>query len=187
MAQRTAKNFSRKQIWEIATEYANTNCAYSRDYFSREYDISYNTFYKLLERAVIESIVDEATILRMADKSAHNSDDKAGEGARKRSQKHYKYLMLKRNVYILPKKEAIVLTTNYANSVLAKSAFLRNNFMDRKIFDRTVYKAVLENWVSDEVVEMLKSKSLRYDSSEKVQKFWDQLLKYRNENKKNQG
>lgn len=187
MAKRTATNFSRKQIWEIATKYANTNCAYSRDYFSREYDINYSTFYKLLERAVIESIVDEATILRMADKAAHNSDNKAGEGARKRSQKHYEYLILKRKVYILPKKEAINLTTNYANSVLAKPAFLRNNFMDAKLFDRTLYKAILENWVSDEVVEKLKTKSLRYDSSEKVIAFWDQLLKYRNENKKNQG
>ena len=187
MAKRTAKNFSRKKIWEIATEYANTVDAYSRDYYSREYGISYSTFYTLLERAVIESIVDEETVQNMARKAGNNAAGKAGEGARRRSEKHYEYLLLKRNMYILPKTEAMEYTIKYAYSAYDKRIFCKENYIGTKLFNRTVYKAVLENWVSDEVVIKLKEKSLQKNNSEKVLAFWERLLNYRNGNKKNQG
>lgn len=187
MAKRTAKQFSRKKIWEIATQYANTESAYSRDYYSREYSISYGTFYSLLERAVIESIVDEETVQKMAKKAGNNAAAKAGEEARQRSEKHYAYLLLKRKVYMFPKVEAVEYTIKYAYSAYDKKSFCKANFIDTKLFDRTVYKVVLENWVSDEVVSKLKEKSLRKNSGENVLAFWEQLLNFRNENKKNQG
>lgn len=187
MKKRTAREFSRKKIWEIATQYASTDYAYSRDYFSREYDITYKTFYTILERAVIESVVDEKTVMDMASKSAYNAATKGGKSAKERSLRHYRYLMLKRNKYMLPKWEAIQLITRYSNSEFAKKTFAALNFIEPKLFDRTLYEAILENWVSDEVVEKLKKKSLTNNSGEKTLVFWEELLRLRNENKKNQG
>lgn len=187
MAKRTAKDFSRAKVWEIATLYASTDYAYSAEYFSREYNISKNTFYTLLEKAVIESIVDERTVKKMAIKSAHNSETKAGKPGKKRSHKHYKYLVLKRKAYMLPKEKAIALTIKYANSAATKQKFLMNNFIDKKLFGRVILKCILANWVSDDVVDKLKNKSLRSNNSKEVLEFWEQLLYFRNENKRNQG
>ena len=185
MAKRTAKEFSRKKVWEIATQYARTLSAYSRDYYSREYGINYSTFYSLLERAVVESIVDEETVRDMAIKAGNNAAGKAGEGARKRSEKHYEYLLLKRNMYMLPKTESIEYSIKYAYSAYDKQRFCEANFIDTKLFDRMLYKAIVESWVSDEVVAKLQAKSLQKDNSEKVLVFWEQLIDFRNGNTKN--
>jgi len=187
MSRKTSKYFSRKKIWEIASQYARTEAEYSRDYFSREYAISYSTFYTLLERAVVESIVDEQTVLQMAKKAANNAAAKAGTGAKQRSADHYKHLILKRKVYMLPKIEAMEFTVKYAYSAYDKKTFCKENFIDTKLFDRTLYKAIIDNWVTFEVVEKIKTKSIQNNGAENVSAFWEQLLAFRNENRKNQG
>lgn len=187
MTKATAREFSRKKIWEIATKYANTKLEYSRDFFSQEYCISYNTFYTLLEKAVIEGIVDDETVKKMLEKASENSARKAGEGARKRSENHYAYLILKRKIYMLPKEETHNLVVKYSKSALNKKKFCKDNFITTKLFDRMMCKAIIENWVSDDTVEKIKNKSVENHNNEKTVKFWKQLLMFRSENKKNQG
>lgn len=187
MTKNVARKFSRKKIWEIATQYANTKLEYSREFFSQEYCISYNTFYTLLEKAVIEGIVDDETVKKMSEKAGENSARKAGEGARKRSENHYNYLILKRKIYMLPKEETHNIVIKYSNSELSKKKFCEDNFITTKLFDRMMCKAIIENWVSDDTVEKLKNKSVENNNNEKTVKFWEQLLRFRSESKKNQG
>ena len=50
MAKKTVRDFSRKQIREITTSYANSGSEYSHSYYEKEYNISSSTFYNLLEK-----------------------------------------------------------------------------------------------------------------------------------------
>ena len=184
---KTAKDFSRKKIAEIATQYAQTNFAYSHDYFSREYGISKATFYTVLEKAVIENIVDDKTVELMAKKAAYNSQTKAEEAGKQRSRKHYDYLTLKRHQYMPSKEQAIIWTTEYARCKYNKNDFTTKNFITNALLNRVIYKAIVENWVTDDVVNLLKEKSLGKDNSEKVIEFWKNIENFRNENKKSQG
>lgn len=182
----TARDFSRKKIAEIATQYAKTDFAYSHEYFSKEYGISKGTFYTVLEKAVIENIVDSKIVKLMAEKSENNSYVRAGIQGQYRSRKHYSNLIAKRKKYMLPKNEAINITEKYAESNVEKAEFAEKNNITITLLNRTIYKAITENWVSDNIVSLLKRKSLCKDSSQQVIQFWKNIEQFR-ENKKSQG
>ena len=186
MAKRTARDFSRYEIWCIATSYANTNSANYHEELERKYEISSGTFYNLLEKAVVENVVDIETVLKMEEKAKYNSKVKAGVAGEIRSEKHYDCLKKKRKDYMLPKQDAINITKKYAESNLYKKDFCQENHITERLLDRIILKTIIESWITDELVEKLKTKSLRQNSSEAVLKFWEQTKKFR-ENKKNQG
>lgn len=186
MTKRTARDFSRKQIWEIANSYANTGYEYSHDYYEREYKISKSTFYTILEKAVIEHIVNLDIVELMCKKAAYNSGVKAGEAGYERSIKHYDYLKKKRAQYRVSKKQAVHLTIKYSESKLLKNEFAKENYISTKMLDIIFKDAIINCWVSDEVVNKLKQKSLRQDSSQRVLNFWFKIENLRRENK-NQG
>lgn len=125
MAKRTAKDFSRAEIWEIATRYANTGLAYSHDFFEKEYTVSANTFYNVLEKAVTESIVDMNIVKKMAIKAASNSEQKAGIAGKNRSEKHYEELMRQRARYMFSKKEAISWTKKVCRKQFSERSFFK--------------------------------------------------------------
>lgn len=185
MTKKTAKDFSRNVICKIATDYANTNGEYSYRYFCREYGISKGTFYTILEKAVIENIVDFNTVIAMAKKAKKNSENKAGERCGDRSQRHYEYLIQKRKIYVLGKKESIEWTEKYARSNLEKLEFCSKNHITGQLLDRTILKTTIDNWISDEIFNLLKQKSLAKNNTAKVLEFWERLELFRNGNKQN--
>lgn len=185
MTTKTAKDFSRNDIYKIATDYANTSAEYSYQYFCREYEISKGTFYTVLEKAVIENIVDSNTVIAMAKKAKSNSENKAGKRCGNRSQKHYEYLIQKRRIYMLGKKESVEWTEKYAQSNLDKLGFCSKNHITRQLLDRTILKATIDNWISDEIFNLLKQKSLKKNSTAKVLEFWEKLESFRQGNKQN--
>ena len=184
---KTVRNLSRKTIAEIATRYAQTNFLYSHEYFSREYEISKSTFYATLEKAVVENIVDDKIVEQMAQKAAYNSKVKAGEAGKHRSRKHYERLLLKRRQYMPSKEQAIIWTNEYAKFQYHKKDFATKNFITIALLNKVIHKSIVENWITDDVVELLKNKSLSKENSEKVTKFWENIEYLRSENKKNQG
>ena len=97
---RQLKDFSRAQLYKIAFLYATTDHDCSYRYFEKEYQISPSTFYSILRKAVVENIVPDSIVEKMANKSAYNSFLKAGVPARQRSEKYYRMLRLKRKEYI---------------------------------------------------------------------------------------
>lgn len=186
MAKRTAKDFSRSKIGEIATQYAETPESYSHTFFEKEYEISQTTFYTILEKAVIENVVSNETVLEMAGKASSNSSEKAGEPGETRSAKHYKYLIQKRKIYMLPKKEAIDLADRYSKSKLRKKEFAEKYYYTTALMDRTIMKCIIDCWIKDETVSLLKNKALQQHKSEEAIRFWDKLEEMRT-NKKSQG
>lgn len=143
--------------------------------------------YSLLEKAVIENVVDNSIVELMAAKAAYNSSIKAGGAGRIRSEKHYTYLKQRREQYMLTKEQAIDFTSEYAKSDLSKEDFCRSKFLTIALLNRTISKAIIESWVSDNIVDVLKEKSLKKSSTKKVLDFLEKIEYFRNENKKNQG
>lgn len=181
---RTAKDFSRKQIWGVATKYAFTEKEYSHEYFERDLGISTGTFYTLLKKAVIENIVDDEIVDMMKGKAKYNASLHAGEKGAKRSENHYEFLKKKRAIYMLPKDEAIKITMKYCETVRSKKEFARENCITIKLLNRTILKSIVESWVSDEIVMRIKKRSLRRNPD--ALEFWEKVEKLR-ENNKNQG
>jgi len=184
MAKKTGKQFSRGEVWDVATKYARTK--YSHIDFEREYNSSRSSFYTVLDRAVIENIVDTQTVEAMESKAEYNARSKAGEAGAGSTQKHYKYLKKKRKDYILPKEDTITITEMYAKSVYNKAAFSREYYISEQLLNRSIKKAVIENWISDEIVDQLKAKSIYQNPGASTIRFWEELKFFR-ENKKDQG
>lgn len=187
MAKRTARDFSRRLIAKVAVMYAGTDASYSSEYFCREFEITQPTFYKLLEKAVVENIVELEIVEAIKKKSAYNALRKAGKNAEKRSQKHYEHLIQKRKLFVLSKKESIALTKAYISTDLDKQKFCHKEFCTTELLNRTILKSMLENWISDEDVNKLKEKSLKKESTPRAIEFWEKVESYRNANKENQG
>lgn len=181
------KDFSRARLYTVAFRYATSEYDFSHSYFEREYEISKSTFYSILQKAVIENIVPDAIVEKMAKKAAYNSFLKAGKPGRQRSENYYRFLRQKRKVYMLPKEKAIDITVRYAESKLAKKEFCKRNYLTQTLFDRTLLKAIVGNWISDDIFEKLRRKSIQKNSKRDVTEFWEKLARFRNENRKNQG
>ena len=180
---KTGKKFSRSEVWEVATKYA--NCVkYSHTDFETEYESTRSSFYAVLDRAVIENVVDADTVEKMERKASYNAENKAGDAGAARTKKHYAYLKAKRKEYLLPKKEAINMTEMYAKSVYNKKSFCREYYISEQLLNRTIKKSIIENWISDEVVKQLKEKSIRNNPGKNTTRFWEEIFTFR---AKNQG
>ena len=155
------KDFSRKTIREIATEYATTSLVYNHSYFEKEYGISENTFYNILSKAIIESIVDDGIAKRIGEKAAENSKQKAGEHAAIRTKRHQEHLLLKRKAFKFSKKEAKKIAINYSKSSFDKKQFCKANIIEVRLFDNALVRAITENWVDDGCYERIKVKALK--------------------------
>lgn len=182
------RDFSRAKIKKIATDYANLDLKYSHTFFEREYEISEAVFYSIIRKAIVESIVDEQTVKRISKKAAQNSQDKVGEKAGMRTKKHQEYLALKRKVFKFPKKEARAIAYSYSESELTKQEFCKKNEITTKLFDQALVESIVNNWIDDIAVELLKNKALKnHESSSKIIDMFEELNKQRQINKKRRG
>lgn len=178
-------NFSRKEIWEIASLYATG--PYGSGDFAEEYGISRATVYSIFRKAVVENIVDDKTVELMASRAANNSDNKVGRQGKLWSQKNYARLKIRRKEYMLSKRESIALTVKYAYSPLNKEEFAKENYITKALLDRTIYRTIVTNKVSELVFYKLQLKSFKRKSNDiELRNFWDSVELLRNENKKNQ-
>lgn len=178
------KDFSRKQIREIATVYATTELACNYSYFEKEYEISETTFYNILKKAIIESIVDDEIAKQIGRKTEKNSAKKAGKGAGIRSRRHQEDLLLKRKAFKMKKSEAIKIAIRYSKSNFNKKQFCLVNIITIKLFDDALVRAITENWVDDECYERIKSKALKnHNNSSKACELFQKLDNIREEHK----
>jgi len=181
------KDFSRAQIKKIATEYARSEPACNHSYFEREYEISDSTFYNLLNKAIIESIVDEEIARQIGEKASRNSTVKAGKYAGVRSKIHNEHLLLKRKNFRFPKKEAKEIVIKYSESSLSKEKFCEKNCITKKLFDNAMIRAITQNWITNKCYKRLKSKAIKnHDDSPEVYELFQKLDEMRNIHKEKQ-
>lgn len=162
MTKKTARDFSRVQIKRIAEQYASTALDYSAEYFARECKISEGTFYTLLEKAVVESIVDLKTVDFMERKASGNSAGHAGAAGSVRSLNHYRHLKKKRKIYLPSKKECARISTEFAKSNLSMSQYSKKMCIasDSNLLKRIICHSISENLLDENVVKMLQEKNV---------------------------
>lgn len=162
MTKKTARDFSRIQIKRIAEQYASTALDYSAEYFAREYKISKNTFYTLLDKAVVESIVDLKTVDYMERKASGNSAGYVGAAGSIRSLNHYRHLKQKRKIYLPSNKECSRISTEFANSKLSMSQYSKKMCIasDSDLLKRIVCHSVDKNLLSTSAVQLLQAKNV---------------------------
>lgn len=162
MTKKTARDFSRVQIKHIAEQYASTALDYSAEYFAREYKISENTFYTLLKKAVVESIVDLNTVDYMERKASGNSAGHAGAAGSIRSLNHYRHLKQKRKIYLPSNKECAKISTEFANSKLSMSQYSKKMCIasDSDLLKRIVCHSTDKSLLSTQVVKLLQEKNV---------------------------
>lgn len=181
------KDFSRKKIREIATEYAMTSSAYNHGYFEQEYEISEATFYNILCKAIVESIVNDEIAKCISKKSEENSREKAGVYAGARTKRHQEYLMMKRKTFKFSKNYSKKIALMYAKSKLDKKSFCYVNVIHPRLFDDAVVRAIVGCWIDDKAYEKIKAKAFKnHGSSSKAYDLFRKLDEEREKNKQEQ-
>lgn len=156
---RTIKQLSRYEMLVIATEYANTPYSVSGDFFSERYEVSKNTFYNILHKVIIESIVTLDIAKQIAKKAVYNTKMHGGEGAEIRTFRVYENDIKLREHFRFSREEARKWTEKYADSTENIETFCRRNFLNIIIFKRALFDVITYAWVTPEYIEKLMSKS----------------------------
>ena len=187
---KSAVSFSRKQIFQIAKAYALSD--YSHVHFEKEFHCSSHTFYKLLHLAVEQCIVDDRLAQKIMEKASENSRKKmleksgskeAADCAAARVRKSWQKEIKQRRFFTFTKKDTQKIVTQYATNSLSKNEFCKRNYISPVLFDRTLKKAIINSWISDELVAKLLLKAEQFHGKCKADSFFQALIQKRNMSK----
>ena len=184
---RKVKDFSRSEAKKIAINYATTSDDLTASYFAMLYNTTSEDIYGILRRAVVESMVSDRVVTLIANKSGRNSAEKAKVVGQTKSYDKYQRLMERRAKFQFTREKREYYAIEYANSdpSITLRVFAELHCMSRSLLQRTLVSAVVDNIVSDEVVEKLKEKALQGNPSWKVERFFKALKKQRRDNIEN--
>lgn len=178
------KDISKKEIREIAEYYASSEV--SRSYFIKKYNISSSTFYKILDKAVIEHIVSEKIANMMMNRAITNTKEKLkNDIGVNRSYLHYNDLLEKRRSFIFSKKIRIELLKEFSqkDSRESKSEFCNNHFFDIELLDKILIFSTINNEIPKKVYTRIKDNSFASTfNNEATTIFFNILEKFRNNN-----
>lgn len=179
MKPRTLKDLSRHEIKVIAEDYAYSSVTKTGEFFAERYDITLSTFYNLLKKAITESIVSETTAKAIANKAAENTERHGGSGARRRTLDMYNSLIASRKSFRLNRSEAKKWTKIYIESELFIEAFSRHYYIDSVLLKRALKDSVINGWITDEEVNLLKEKT-KLSKDDNVEEAFAKMLEMRN-------
>ena len=189
---RTAKDFSRKEIFRIAQAYSTGRYSYID--FYNEYGCSPSTFYKILECAVTKCIVSDEIAEKIGITAVSNSRSKLEDTcpddsdlprqAANRGRASNKSRFLKRADYVLTRSEAIDAIDDYVSSPDSMEKFCEKYFITPKAFSRTIRTAILSGWIPLKRVENLRQKAYQFNASKPVDRTFDVLIRERKKRQK---
>ena len=155
---RKIKDIPRRELSIIAKEYAMTPNSKSGEHFSEKYRISVSTFYKILHKAVLESMVTEDEAKLISKKAASNAERHGGEGAKIQTLETYNKLIKARKDYRFEKEEAKKWCKRFIISEYGIGEFCKNYCLEVFILRRALADSIEYSWISDEELSMLKEK-----------------------------
>lgn len=176
---------------KMAEEYAESECQYSRSYFTKVYNITSECFYKLLYRAVVHDLVDDETVRLMRIKASRNSNLKSAQNVGKgtvSSETNYIKLVSQRKWFIFlrdfPKDKKVEITTYFAEHFEESKAECAEKFGVSKVaFDRIMEDTLVNNEVGDEIFTKIRERSLKNNDTKAVRSYFTALRRKRNANK----
>ena len=163
---RTLKDFSRAQIYKIASEYATSPYYITASYFCQMYNIKEGVFRNILKKAIVESVIPETQIEFMVDKSAKNAYEHGGEGGRQLTIRNYNWYKYQRSIFKFNNKLTIQYAENYAKSPLSLTEYAKLNYMTKELLSSTLKRAIEEKLINEETIAALNLKEVKYPLSE---------------------
>lgn len=182
MEKRKLKDLSRREMSIIAEEYASSSCFYSGEYFTKKYRISSSTFYNILHKVILESIVRESIAQRIAAKAASNNERHGGEAAKQRTIDMYRELIEKSKTYRLGREDAKKWALNYLESPHDIDYFAQMNYLKPILLKRALYDVIVNSWLNDELVSRLYEKTKNQKNAD-IDNAFEKLFEKRNQNK----
>lgn len=189
MKKRTIRSLSRHQIYSIALAYSHGTYTYCN--FCDQYpDFSVKQFYNILHTAINKAIVPQKIARKMqkvaVDASAQRArknglNDDAIEAIKYKVYNSWEKRIDNLKKFSFSRNEAKKITEQYANSLLSKYDFCKENCLSTKLFDATLTNAIINNWISDETFDLLYQKAMQYQNAEQVEYLFYSLYKLRNE------
>lgn len=173
---RNLKDFSRKQINKIAKDYA--NFPVTRTFFVELYDISQSTFYSILQKAIIEHIVDIDTVYKIRERAISNMSKKREKVNTNMVYLHYENLLEKRNNFVFCKKERKRIITEFANrdKRIPKKYFCKEQCISIELLDKVLITGICYNEIPKKLYTKIKNDSLIYNNNSKsVLNFFEKI------------
>lgn len=176
----------------VSTAYATSGLEFSRDYFTKAFNITSSCFYWLRDRSIIRDLVSDEMVDKMRTKSSANSNRKSRENANvgtAASEAHYARLIGKRRWFIylrdFPKEKKIEITTYFAeHPKVSKEECAKQFGLSKVALDKIIEDTLIKNEVDDEIFSKIRKRSLGNDPSKIAINYFANLKRKRNKNKK---
>lgn len=175
---------------EIADQYADReNHDITKKELAEMFEMTPNLVGKLLDYAVINRLVPEATVKRMEDRSVHNQKQHSPDRKATTAKEHYSSLRRKRiemEVFGVSEETIKEIATRFANECdKTKEDFALEYQLDKSAIDVILKKAITENICDDETFKKIEERSLKHNNTPVAEEFFKQLHERREAKKKN--
>lgn len=182
----TAKDFSRKEIHRIATAYSTGKYTYI-DFLDEYPGCSRSTFYDIISKAVVESIVSDATMEAIEVVAVNNSHDRMENISEQfandvacRGRKCNSNRRKRRESYIksyIPQKHTAI---EWINECIATQGsiieFCKSHYIPVQLFNRAFKNAIIKYWIRLDVIEQLRQKAYRFYDKQSIDRTFDILI-----------
>lgn len=173
----------------LTEEYANSEAQFARSYFTENYNISVDCYYKVLEYAVVTNLVEDITVTKMMNKAVSNQNLHQN-GAGGSSIAKYARMYTKRCQYIaitFTDKEIKRMALDFGdNPDISKADLAASYGIARKVLELLLVRAIEENIVDDKTVDAIERRSIKNAKPENVQMTKDYFAALRKKREANQ-
>lgn len=174
---------------KITEEYANSEPQFARTYFCNRYEITIACFYKILEYATIENLVEDIIVQKMMRKAMLNQNAHKN-GAGYSSIIKYARMYHKRWKNFAKKEmtaeEVKALAIDFGdNPKITKAEFASAYCVHSKVIDYALERAIEENIANDKTVDAIERRSIAHakkDTIGSTKKYFSNLRERRREN-----
>lgn len=174
---------------KVTTQYANSEPQFARTYFCEIYEITVSCFYKVLEYAVVQNLVDDETVRKMMQKAIQNQNlHKNGAGSS--SIIKYAKMYTKRYKYIaetMPEEEVRTLARDFGdNPDITKAEFASAYGVSTKVIDYCLKRAIIEKIADDRTLDAIEKRSIsnaKVGDVQRTKEFYFALRKMRENSK----
>lgn len=161
-------NFCKK----LTKEYANSEAQFARTYFTKNYNISVDCYYKVLEHAVVTNLVEDIVVTKMMNKAVANQNlHKNGAGGS--SIAKYARMYDQRCKFIansFTDKEIKRMAIDFGDNPDINKADLAASYgIARKVLELVLVRAIEENIADDKTVDAIERRSINNAKPEKKQ------------------
>lgn len=177
---------------DLGTSYATSSDEFTRSYYTRQYQITSECFYKLRDRSIVRDLVPDEIVDKMREKSYRNSNARSMELCGQRavtSHVHYAKLLGERKWFKFlrdfSEEDKIKITTYFAENFEVSKAECAEKFNLSTIeLGKIIEDTLLRSKVDDKIFSKIRKRSLGDKPTKTSVRYFATLKRRRNKMKK---